>query len=276
MVSKGVRTFVIFDEGVYSGTQTGDQIAAVVRMSKRMHKPNPKIVVVAPLITKKALQRLEAIPDCTVEVHYSEIVPLLSDVLTKEQISKMEEEYGKDSYFGSVGLTYFLRPDFLSFPEEIAKLIKTPEKPYKIKGTHYYEQERLEYEKYKNGKEGIIQVLLKNRAQMMMGRMRGIISSAVSGGLNILGRSVKNGPSEYGGIDLTPANISLQVKTDSSPAAQNDDGMMSPGGIKFYLDPAMLQQLQNAPGFVPVIVNIKPMTDLKAFLGLKDSAEKLV
>jgi hypothetical protein len=28
----------------------------------------------------------------------------------------------------------------------------------------------------------------------------------------------------------------------------------------------MLQQLQNAPGFVPVIINIQPLRDLKGFL----------
>jgi hypothetical protein len=38
----------------------------------------------------------------------------------------------------------------------------------------------------------------------------------------------------------------------------------------FALDPAQLEQLQNAPGFTPVIINIQPMTDLKLFLGLKE------
>ncbi len=30
-----------------------------------------------------------------------------------------------------------------------------------------------------------------------------------------------------------------------------------------------LAQLQNAPGFVPVIINIEPLEDLRTFLGLK-------
>jgi hypothetical protein len=59
-----------------------------------------------------------------------------------------------------------------------------------------------------------------------------------------------------GGIDLTPANMNLQVKNDASE------------GIKFHLDPAMLAQLKNAPGFVPVIINIQPLNDLKSFLGI--------
>jgi len=88
---------------------------------------------------------------------------------------------------------------------------------------------------------------------------------------------------DTGGIDLTPANMNLQTKIDSSPAAQNDGGILSQndkggvgngketGGIKFHLTPAMLQQIQNAPGFVPVIINIQPMTDLRLFLGLDDN-----
>ena len=63
-----------------------------------------------------------------------------------------------------------------------------------------------------------------------------------------------NGP---GGIDLTPANMNLQTQNNG-------------GEIKFHLDPAQLAQLQNAPGFVPVIINIRPMTNLRMFLGLKE------
>jgi len=67
---------------------------------------------------------------------------------------------------------------------------------------------------------------------------------------------------QRGGIDLTPGNMNLETKMDSR-FRENDNG-----GIKFHLDPALLAQLQNAPGFVPVIINIRPMTDLKGFLGL--------
>jgi len=66
-----------------------------------------------------------------------------------------------------------------------------------------------------------------------------------------------------GGIDLTPANMNVQVKTGSPIKKFGDDT-----GLKFHLDPAMLAELRNAPGFVPVIINIEPMTDLKRFLGV--------
>jgi hypothetical protein len=34
------------------------------------------------------------------------------------------------------------------------------------------------------------------------------------------------------------------------------------------LDPARLARLQKAPGFVPVIISIRPTSDLRAFLGV--------
>jgi hypothetical protein len=36
----------------------------------------------------------------------------------------------------------------------------------------------------------------------------------------------------------------------------------------------MLEKLQNAPGFVPVIVNIQPMRDIRMFLGINEAASK--
>ena len=64
-----------------------------------------------------------------------------------------------------------------------------------------------------------------------------------------------------GGIDFKPD------KVDSVFAIKSNGGE-----IKFHIDPAMLRQLQNAPGFMPVIINIQPMTDLRLFLGLNQEA----
>ena len=66
-----------------------------------------------------------------------------------------------------------------------------------------------------------------------------------------------------GGIDLTPAKMNLQTKID---AAQGGPG------IKFHLDPALLEQLQSAPGFVPVIIDMHPVTDIRLFLGIKEAS----
>jgi CheY-like chemotaxis protein len=72
---------------------------------------------------------------------------------------------------------------------------------------------------------------------------------------HVIGDSAMSNP---GGIDLTAAKMNLQMQNAGE-------------GIKFHLDPAMLQQFQNAPGFVPVIINIQPMRDLRAFLGVPTS-----
>ena len=66
-----------------------------------------------------------------------------------------------------------------------------------------------------------------------------------------------------GGIDLTPANMNLQTKNAGE-------------GIKFHMDAALLAQLQNAPGFVPVIINIQPLIDIRSFLGIKEAKNEVL
>jgi hypothetical protein len=65
--------------------------------------------------------------------------------------------------------------------------------------------------------------------------------------------NVKNG-----GIDLS------KVKVDSRG---NDSA-----GIQFHIDPAQSAELQNAPGFTPVVIDIRPLADVAAFLGVKKSS----
>ena len=58
-----------------------------------------------------------------------------------------------------------------------------------------------------------------------------------------------------GGIDFNSDKMNLEIQNGG-------------GEIKFKIDAAMLQQLQNAPGFMPVIINIKPLSDIPTFLGI--------
>ncbi len=67
---------------------------------------------------------------------------------------------------------------------------------------------------------------------------------------------------EKGGIDFNAD------KVDKAFAIKH-----SGGEIKFHIDPAMLEQLQNAPGFIPVIINIRPMNNIREFLGLSRDTE---
>ncbi len=66
---------------------------------------------------------------------------------------------------------------------------------------------------------------------------------------------------EKGGIDLTTGMSSLEI---------NNKGQ----GIKFRIDPSLYQQLKNAPGFIPVIIDITPLKDLTGFLGLSRQVNK--
>ena len=67
---------------------------------------------------------------------------------------------------------------------------------------------------------------------------------------------------QKGGIDFNPSNLDLEVQNEG-------------GSLKFEINPAQLQQLQNAPGFVPVIINIQPLQNLQLFLGVKESEQKI-
>jgi hypothetical protein len=60
---------------------------------------------------------------------------------------------------------------------------------------------------------------------------------------------------DLGGIDFTANKTPLEIQNAGE-------------GIEFHLDPAMLRQLQNAPGFVPVIISIQPLNNLREFLGI--------
>ena len=56
-----------------------------------------------------------------------------------------------------------------------------------------------------------------------------------------------------GGIDLTTDTFSFKKRGEL---------------VNSYFDVAMLQQMQNAAGFSPVIISVQPMNDLRMFLGL--------
>lgn len=63
--------------------------------------------------------------------------------------------------------------------------------------------------------------------------------------------------SNLGGIDFNPDRVQLELRN-------------SGGAIVFQMDPLQLQQVKDAAGFEPVIVNIQPMPNLRAFLGMGD------
>ncbi|MBF0489990.1 MAG: hypothetical protein HQL15_05155 [Candidatus Omnitrophica bacterium] len=95
--------------------------------------------------------------------------------------------------------------------------------------------------------------------------------------------------SGVGDGSVSTNNSSVDLKRSDNPSPHKVDGAMTTNGgidlssdkalvvknsgegIKFHLDPAQLVQLQNAPGFTPVIISIQPMTDLRGFFGLNNA-----
>jgi len=76
------------------------------------------------------------------------------------------------------------------------------------------------------------------------------------------GRPVGDGETDTampGGIDFNPAHVDLDIDR------------MGGSGFDFEFDPAMIQMIQDAPGLIPIIINISPITNLPMFLGLLDS-----
>ena len=60
-----------------------------------------------------------------------------------------------------------------------------------------------------------------------------------------------------GGIDLTRDRLKVEIQGHGN-------------GIQFNFDPAMIQQLQNATGLTPVIIDMHPMlTTVPVFFGVK-------
>ena len=63
---------------------------------------------------------------------------------------------------------------------------------------------------------------------------------------------------DVGGIDLNPALLDLQIKRDAN-------------GVPLPLPMQPIERM-NIEGFIPVIINITPVTNLPLLLGLADDA----
>lgn len=66
-----------------------------------------------------------------------------------------------------------------------------------------------------------------------------------------------NGMIDPGGIDLNPIDRTLALNSQGS-------------GFKYNMDPAMLERYRLAPGFTPVILNVRSLDSLPKFLGIHE------
>jgi len=103
--------------------------------------------------------------------------------------------------------------------------------------------------------DGIVNLLLKNRAMTV--DKNTIISKRRE--LHRKDSAITN----TGGIDFNSDKMNLNIQNGGN-------------GIKFSIDPAQLEQIRNASGFTPVIINFQPMTDLQMWFGLRKSNSSAV
>lgn len=91
------------------------------------------------------------------------------------------------------------------------------------------------------------------------------ISGAVGMGQipSLAGAAANSDFAMKGGIDFNPNKMNLELQNKG-------------GAINFNFDPAMIQQLQNMPGFAPVVIDMHPIGSVQMFLGLNDGGDKMV
>jgi hypothetical protein len=155
IVDKGIQTFVIMDDAVYSGKQVARAIQQVKDLYKEWGRGEPRFIVVAPFVAKEAIEeRLQG-----VKVLYSQIMPYLDNVLSLDEKEVLKENFGGRLNPGTGGktilkttLTYFDHTiaDQHSFTEEVESLFHTDHvrRPYTVEGTPYYELEEMEFAEY--------------------------------------------------------------------------------------------------------------------------------
>ncbi len=140
-----------------------------------------------------------------------------------------------------------------------------------IKKTGFGDRGRFKFEILKSDTGDRVSAVMTEKQYsdfLKTGRLDGVevrVGRFLVNGKPISGTDSAQSP---GGIDFNADKVdsAFTVKMDSRLRG-NDKG------IQFHIDPAMLEQLQNARGFMPVIINIQPMPDIRKFLGLSQQSE---
>ncbi len=158
-----VNTFVTIDDSAYSGEQVFNRFLIPIVKDFELHYPNekPEFYVVIPFITNSFKEKIDTFileNNCTVTLIYSEIMPQIKDIVTKEELHLMNEKRNgsieldaDEPLYHWLTLTFFDHrvADDHSFSPEIAKVIKVKyEKPYKESDSIYSKREKEEFQKY--------------------------------------------------------------------------------------------------------------------------------
>lgn len=165
MVESGINTFLISDDGAYSGEQIFNrQIDPIVKFyeSEKIQK-KPKFVLAIPFITSRFLKLVEDMKNkygCEIEVYSNSKMPTLAEILSVDEIKILNDKRNgaleatddDPTYLGAT-LTYFDHrvADDHSFSGEVQKVLElSANKPYSDENSDYYKKEDQEFKIYKD------------------------------------------------------------------------------------------------------------------------------
>ncbi|MBF0387932.1 MAG: M48 family metalloprotease [Candidatus Omnitrophica bacterium] len=136
-----------------------------------------------------------------------------------------------------------------------------------VKKTGFGDRGRFKFEILRSGTGDRVSAVMTEKQYsdfLKTGRLEGVEVR--------VGRFIINGQSSGtdsaqnpGGIDFNPENMEMMVQ----------GGLGDGQGMRFNIDPALLEQIRNARGFTPVIIDIHSVSSVQKFLGLNDSADKV-
>ncbi len=111
--------------------------------------------------------------------------------------------------------------------------------------------------------EGALRISTAQYAAQKDTHPYGVIAGAVERYMKRVQSSDQDDPAmaalkKVGGIDFNSDKMKVEITNEGQ-------------GIKFDLDPIVLEQFRNAPGFEPVITRVQPLKDLPVFLGITNS-----
>ncbi len=305
LIRAGIRNIVIFDDGAYSGQQLKAVISGFLGRDEL--KVKPKIILAIPYMTDIAIEQVRELAkeeDIEVFILKHKRIKVVKDLLTDSERKFLEEtrlRFGEEVKL-KLSCTFFdfKIPDDRSFYVQLNKFIKVSPTPYSPSNQDenargYFGRERFDHylDNVMSESSSFFETLLqinkdsfyaqeriKQRQRVMdliqdsfrldfKKRFLSYASAAMTVGaidhFKFGAGSLRT--NKTGGIDLT-SDKTLEVKMDSRVRGNDREG------IKFDIDPAMLEQLQNAQGFTPIIINIQPMNDLRLFLGIREPAKE--
>ncbi|MBF0522532.1 MAG: hypothetical protein HQL24_05680 [Candidatus Omnitrophica bacterium] len=244
MVLADVREVVFIDDAVYSGSQMIETVRSLVPALNLLDAQDFNLHFMAPFMTSSGKSKIRSYLNNSVYLfgkstfYQHRLMPTLSEIfLFDPQQKDVFEEFfhvSVDMQYLGTTLTYFQH----KIPDDVSAL------SWFFNGDVFRKSIANSPEWVRRNK--FIPVTIPPYEKDYLEKIQALSSDKAM---------ATQAP---GGIDLNPTKMNLQVKGN--------------GNVEFKaLSPAALEELKNATGFTPVIINIKPVESLPAFLGLSQA-----